>query len=80
MPPLNNNILRNSTLYATLDTFMLPYEPFMLPCVRWSSILYQPYQLGKLYLINCKLLRQGTLYATLDTLYATLDTLYATLC
>ena len=45
----------------------------MLPCVRWSRLLYQP------YIIN-NILMEGTLYATLDTLYAALDTLYDTLC
>ena len=43
----------------------------MLPCVRWSTLLYQPY-------IMNNILREGTLYVTLDTLYATLDTLYDT--
>ena len=59
---------------------MLPYAPFMLPCVRWSRLLYQPY-------IMNNILSEGTLYAILDThydaqdtLYATLGTLYATLC
>jgi hypothetical protein len=52
----------------------------MLPCVRWSSILYPPYQYDKLSLMNFNILRQGTLHATLDTLHVTLDTLYTTLC
>ena len=44
----------------------------MLPCVRWSRLLYQPYVMNNI-------LRDGTLYATLDTFYATLDTLYETI-
>ena len=52
----------------------------MLPYVRWSRLLYQPYIMNNT-LSDC------TLYATLDThydaqdtLYATLGTLYTTLC
>ena len=61
------------TLYATLNTlYATLYAPLMLPCVRWSRLLYQPYSMNNI-------LREVMLYATKFTLYTTLGTLYATL-
>ena len=59
---------------------MLPYAPFMLPCVRWSRLLYQPYIMNNILREGTLYATKGTLYTTLGTLYATLGTLYATLC
>ena len=74
---MNDNILREGTHYATLDSLY----------VTLGTLLRYPVLGGQVYytikpswpFINHNILRKCTLYATLDTLYATLDTLYATL-
>ena len=52
----------------------------MLPCVRLSRLLYQPYIMNNILREGTLYATKGTLYTTLGTLYATLGTLYATLC
>ena len=52
----------------------------MLPCIRWSRLLYQPYIMNYILREGTLYATKGTLYTTLGTLYATLGTLYATLC